>query len=226
MRKTIFILMSILLISHMPITVYAGISIFDRGPSERKRARTNKSSALKKAEKAFIKGEYEEALRIGSSYLTYCARPDEEMQYLMGKALLKLKRFDEARNRFSRILNDSDDYRFLDRACIGLADSYYIEGNYKKAREHYEETAGHFPDSDDMHVIYSRLGDCCSKLNDKAASKKYYDKLLELYPHSFEAKLLMDEGSDFITYSVQVGSFKKWNTISRINLNINEKNVI
>ncbi|MEA3305923.1 MAG: tetratricopeptide repeat protein, partial [Candidatus Omnitrophota bacterium] len=133
MRKTIFILILILFISYTPITVYAGVSIFDRGPSERKPARTSKSSALEKAEKAFIKGEYEEVLRIGSSYLTYCAKPDEKMQYLMGKTLLKLKRFDEARNRFSRILNDSDDYRFLDKACIGLADSYYIEGDYKKA---------------------------------------------------------------------------------------------
>ena len=216
MQKVIFIVSLILMAGSITLPAYAGISIFDSGPSGRKSTVLSKGSALIKAEKAFIKGKYEEVLRIGNDYLTYRARPDDGMQYLMGKALLKLERFNEARNRFSRILNDSDDDNFLDDAYRGLADSYYLERDYKKAKEHYEKVIRYFPDSDNMHIVYYKLGDCYSRLNDKTTSKRYYDKLVKLYPHSFETKLLVGERSNFITYSVQVGSFKKWKNSKKL----------
>lgn len=198
--------------------VYA--SIFDRGP---KTKRVSKSSALLKAEKAFLKGDYEEAIIVCNAYGTSRGKLDDELQYITGRALLKLGRFSEARNRFSRILNDSDSYKFLDKAYIGHADSYYLEGEYKKAGSDYENVVRYFRDSEEMHIVYYKLGQCYSKLGDKKASKKYYDRLINSYPESLEAKLLVGGKSDFVTYSVQAGSFTRWSNAKKLHDELNKK---
>ena len=221
MRKlgAIFIVTFIIGISTPP--AYGGM--FDRGPSKEKSARISKSAALMKAEQAFLKGNYEGVIMIYNEYGTRRNRIDDKLQYIVGRALLKLGRFSEARNRFSRILNDSDNDKLLDKAYIGLADSYCLEGDYKKAKSDYEKVIRYFPDSEDMHIVYYRLGECCSKLRDKAVSRKYYDKLIELYPHSLEAKLLLGEKTDFVTYSVQTGSFEKWSNAKKLCNELNNR---
>ena len=221
MRKLIFVVLAILISGFIIFPAYGGM--FDRGPSEKKSARRSKSTALMEAEGAFLKENYEEAIIICSASGTYRSKLDDELQHLTGRALLKLGRFNEARNRFSRILNDSDSNKFLDKAYIGLADSYYLEGDYKKAKSDYEEVIRYFPDSDDMHIVYYRLGECYSKLGNNAASKEYYGKLLRIYPESLETKLLIGDKSDFVTYSVQAGSFEKWSNAKKLHDELNNK---
>ena len=216
MKKGIFIFMLASHIVFVSASVYGGINMFDGRPPDTGKTRMRKSSALIKAEKAFVKGDYEEVLIIGSSYLTSKTKLDDELQHLTGRALLKLERFDEARNRFSRVINYSDNDEFLDKAHMGLADSYYLEGDYSKAKEYYEKVIRYFPDSNDVSIIYYRLGECYSKLGQKSASREYYDKLVEFYPDSFETKLLKGEKSDVVEYSVQVGSFKRWSNAKKL----------
>lgn len=213
MRKLAFLIAAILIIEIITLPAYGGINMFERGSSP---ARTSKSTALKKAEQAFIKGDYKEAVIIGDSYLASRTKLDDELQYLMGRALLKMSRFDEARNRFSRVINESKGDRFLDVAYVGLADSYYLENNYRKAKDYYEKVIQYFPDSNDVSIIYYRLGECSSKLGEKSASKEYYDKLIRFCPDSLETRLLVGEKSDFLTYSVQVGSFKRWKNAKKL----------
>ena len=57
----------------------------------------------------------------------------------------------------------------------------------------------------------------------KSMSKKYYEKLIRSYPESFEAKLLVGAKSDFITYSVQAGSFSRWNNAKKLHDELNKK---
>ena len=216
MRKSIFIVAAILSIGFTIPSAYGGRGMFDRGPSEEKSARRRRGTALKRAEQAFLKGDYQEVIVIGDGYLSRSTESDDELQHLMGRALLKLKRFNEARNRFSRVINDSKSDKFLDEAYIGLADSYYLEGDYKKAKEHYEKIMRYFPDLDDMPIVYYRLGKCSAKLGENSASKGYYDKLIRFYPDSLETKLLGGGKTDFVIYSVQVGSFKKWKNAERL----------
>lgn len=222
MKRLIFIFL-ILLIIGIPRSIYGGISLFERGPSKKRLTGTYKSTALKNAEKAFVKGDYEKVTIIGNEYLTRRTTLNDELQYLMGRTFLKLNRFDEARNRFSRVINDSKSDEFLDEAYIGLADSHYLEGNYKKAKEYYEKLIRYFPDSDEMPIVYYRLAECYSKLNENSASEEYYDKLIKFYPDSLETKLLVGEKSKFVTYSVQTGSFKRWKNAERLCAELKDK---
>lgn len=201
---------------------YSGI-YFDTEPPEKKSDRAQRSATLDRAEEAFMKGDYEEVVDIGSRYSIRGTKLNDKIQYLVGRALLKLARFDEARNRFSTVVNYSKSDEFLDEAYIGLADSYYLEGDYNNAKEHYEKVMRYFPDSDGMPIVYYRLGECYGKLGDRTASEEFYDKLVELYPDSLEAKLLRGEKRDFIPYSVQVGSFKRWNNAKKLNDELRSK---
>jgi TolA-binding protein len=170
-------------------SAYSGINMFEKRPYG---AIDRKSSSLLKAEKAFIKGDYEEVIILGSSYLSRRTKEDE-LQYLAGRALLKLERFNEARNRFTIVINYSDNDKFLDKAHMGLADSYYLEGDYDKAKEYYEKVMKYFPDTDDISIIYYKLGNCYSKTGQDSTSRTYYDKLVESFPDSLETKLLAGE---------------------------------
>ena len=220
MKKIVMACLVISALGLVALPVHGGM--FDRGPSK-ERSTTTKSSTVRKAEQAFLKGHYEEVVNIGNTYTSSRGRSSDELQYLTGRALLKLGRLDEARNRFSRIVNDSDNDEFLDKSYMGLADSYYLEKDYKKAKSHYEKIMRYFPDSDEVPTIYYKLGECSSKLNEKEASKGYYDKLLALYPASLGAKLLAGEESDFVIRSVQVGSFSRWSNAKKLNDELNSK---
>lgn len=221
MKKLIPMSLAIFIIGISTFPAYGGM--FDRGPSKEKSAGISKSATLMKAEQAFLKGDYEEAVLVCNAYTSRRSKLDDELQYLMGRALLKLGRFGEARNRFSRVLNDSDNDKLLDKACIGLADSYYLEGDYKKAKSDYEKVMRYFPNSDEIHIVYYKLGECYSKLGDSAASKEYYDKLISRYPYSLEARLLGGAKTDFVTYSVQMGSFTKWSNAKKLCNELNNK---
>jgi tetratricopeptide (TPR) repeat protein len=216
MRIKILIYTIILSAVIVATPAYAGTGMFDRGSSERESRRRGKSITLPKVEQAFVEGDYEKVIIIGTGYTSRRTKRDDELQYLMGRALLKLERFEEARNRFSRVINDSDSDKLLDESYLGLADSYYLEGDYKKAKEHYEKVMRYFPDLNDMPTVYCRLGECHSKLGDDAASKEYYDKLVRLYPYSLETILLGGEESRFLEYSIQVGSFEKWGNAKKL----------
>ena len=196
--------------------VYGGTSIFDRGPAEETKERESRNFKASNTEEAFVKGDYEEVLRIGNAYLDRRPKHDDQMRCLVGRALLKLKRTDEARDHFLKVLESSDDKKFLAEANIGIADSYYLDEEYRQARDYYEKTARHFPDSDNMNIVYYRLGECYSKLDNETTAKEYYDKLLRLYPDSLEAKLLKGEGSGYISYTVQVGSFNKMENAEKL----------
>ena len=218
MKKPVFISVMFFLVCGLSFPAYSGM--FDRGPES---AKVRKSGSLVKAEQAFLKEDYEEAVIICNAYVTHGDKIDDELQYIAGRALLKLGRFAEARNRFSRILNDNDSDIFLDKAYIGLADSYFLEKNYEEAKSYYEKVIGYFPDSGDIHTAYYKLGECHAKLGDRETSKKYYGKLVKSYPESLEAKLLVGEKSDFVTYCVQLGSFTKWKNAKNLHDELKKK---
>ena len=199
------ILFSLFLLDSVLSEAHPGF--FDRGPSDDKES---KSSTARKAEQAFVKSDYEEVIRIAGHYHSYTSKKDSELQHLLGRALLKVGRFDDARNRFSIVVNHSDNEELLDNAYIGLADSYILQKEYKKALDYYEKILRYFPDSDYLPIVYHRIGECHSKLGNDTEAQESFDRLIKAYPYSLEAHLLSGEGYDFIIYSIQVASFSKW----------------
>lgn len=214
MKKiAVFLLALVMAIPAYCVPVSAGVSIFDRSPAEEKRGGT---AGAHNIEEAFVKGDYYEVLRIGAACLSRRSKNEQKIQCLMGRALLKLNRFDEARGRFFKAAEGARDEKFGAEANIGVADSYYLNGEYRQARDYYEKAAKSYPGLDSMNIVYYSLGECYSKLDDAGAAKEYYDKLTRLYPDSLEAKLLKGKGSGSVTYCVQAGSFNKLDNAERL----------
>jgi len=206
----------IIILSMVALAPPALAGYFDRGPSDGESTVGYKGTTMRKVEKAFMEGDYEEVVRISKSYSMHRSKINDELEYMTGRALLKLGRLDEARNCFTRVVNYSNRDDLLDESYLGLADSYYLEGDYRKATEHYEKVLRYFPDSDDKPAVYYRLGECYGKSGNKPGSIESYDKIVRLFPDSLEAKILKGERSSSITYSVQVGSFKKWGNAKKL----------
>ncbi|MBU4377237.1 MAG: SPOR domain-containing protein [Candidatus Omnitrophica bacterium] len=219
-RIIIFLLALILIVPAYAVPAYAGTSVFDRGPAEEK---ASSRTSAPNIEEAFVKGDYNEVVRMASSYLNYRPKNDEKIQCLMGRALLKLNRLDEGRSRFFKVAEETKDKKFQAEATIGIADSYYLDEEYRQARDYYEKVARLYPDLDNMNIVYYALGKCYSKLDNAATAKEYYDKLMRLYPNSLEAKLLKGEGTDSVTYCVQVGSFNKLENAERLRAELKSK---
>ena len=205
--KVFTVVISIFLLDAAICVVYAGY--FDRGPSREKES-SYKGASLKNAEQAFVKGDYEEVIRIGGAYRSISNKKDGRLHHILGRAFLKLGRYDEARNRFSIVVNHSDDEELLDDAYIGLADSYMLEGDCAKAVDYYEKILRYFPDSNYLPIVYYRLGESYTKLGNEDKASDSFNKLIKMYPYSLETGLLGEESYAFVAYSVQVASFSKW----------------
>ena len=212
-RQGIFTIVS-MLIWMLTQPAYGGY--FDRDPSGERPRGGYKGTAARKAEEAFLKGDYEEVVILNNNYSKGGSRINDDLEHITGLALLKLGRSDEARNCFTRVVNHSERDDLLDESYIGLADSYYLEEDYGKAIEYYENVLRYFPDSDYKPVVYYKLGECYGKTGNKSESVACHNKVVRLFPDSIEAKMLKGESSSFITYSVQVGSFRKWNNAKKL----------
>src|SRR3990167_3096263 len=166
MRKIIIFLSAFMMaMSTYAVPAYTGTSIFERRASEEKREERGIAVGEPSAEQSFVRGDYEEALRIVKAVLSRRPKNDEKIQCLMGRALLKLNKLDEARDYFLKVAEESRDKKFLAEANIGIADSYYLDGEYRQARDYYEKVARSYPDADSMNIVYYRLGECYSKLD-------------------------------------------------------------
>jgi tetratricopeptide (TPR) repeat protein len=93
-------------------------------------------------------------------------------------------------------------------ACLGIADSYFQEGDFAKARAHYQRFIGDFPQSQFLSLVYLRLGQIDLKQGRWKEAADLFLKIKRDYPLSFEAdtaqRLLT--GDNFFT--VQVASFQ------------------
>ena len=87
--------------------------------------------------------DYTAAIQAIDALLT--ERPDDAdavyLQYLKGRALTELKRYDDALSTFGAIEKDHPDGRWVSRARFGRADVYVRNRNYLAAGEIYEQEA-------------------------------------------------------------------------------------
>ncbi len=116
-----------------------------------------------KIQESFLKEDYSGALRLADEFLrSRTAKPPylSEVLYLKALSLLKLGRGEDAR----RIWRDleakkatAQDRIFARSAAISIADSYYFEGQKKKATQSYEAALAKFPNAEETGYVRHRL---------------------------------------------------------------------
>ena len=136
----------------------------------------------------------------------------EELNYILGLSYLKEVNLELAQGCFQRILENSSG-KFKMEAALGLADTYLMGGQFKKAEDIYGELIENNPNINLKAAILYRLSQCEFKQGNSSRGNEYLLKLRKDFPLSQELKLTrgipqikpLTQGED--AYSVQVGFF-------------------
>jgi tRNA-2-methylthio-N6-dimethylallyladenosine synthase len=160
-------------------------------------------------EEYFVKGDYENTVREGVKELG-TSKEQDKMYYMIGTSLNKIGRYDLARKNFNLLLSAFPRSRFCSLAQLGVADSYYLGGDYKNALTEYEKYITKYPRSEGGASAYFRLAKCAQKEGKWQSARNYYQKVRSEYPMSFEAQMASKAISEEILFfTVQVGSFNR-----------------
>lgn len=170
------------------------------------------------AEKLFMQGRYDSAIRESERLIGARSSERDEVYYIKGLSELKMDKFTEARESFETILSKYPGSRRTAETYIGIGDSYFLEGSMEPAIKSYEEVLSRFPDDKNVVSVYYKLGNSYKNRGYVDKSEYYYDKVRNLYPLSFEARMISGGPYRNINvrtdvpggevFSVQVGSFK------------------
>ncbi len=130
-----------------------------------------------------------------------------DLLYYSGLCDVRLGHYDEARKTFIGLAKKKTDENLRDKAYLGLFDSYYMDGYYKKARHSISRLLKLSPKSEFLSLIYLKIERANLKLAKWYKAREYLKKITTDFPDSFEvhvAKQLLNEKQYF---AVQVGAF-------------------
>lgn len=173
--------------------------------------------ALDKAWTCYLKSDYRDALNACRA-VSKSSPLGEKGRYLMGLSFLKLGLQEEARENFEFVIKNYPRTKIKEELLLGIADSYYLEGDFKRAEEYYKRLLKNFKATDYASIVYLNLGKALRRQGKWKEAQDSFYKVTRSFPLSLEAKeakkyLLKDH-----FFSVQVGAFaKKDNALKLVN---------
>ena len=142
--------------------------------------------------------------------------PRSEYVYLAGLGYLKSSNFDEAREQFQEVAQNHPKSPEVEKALIGIADSYYLEGKTEEALERYLAIHRKYRKSPWGNYVVYRLGQCYQSIGYSQSATWYFEHLIQEAPHSPEAKLAQVRLKEGFLFSVQVGVFSDSRNANRM----------
>lgn len=166
-------------------------------------------TALQKAWVDYLRGDYKRAIgacrKISRSKIL-----GEEGRYIMGLSFLKLGDYHEARKNFEFVLENYPKPKREQELLLGIADSFYLEGSFKKAEEYYIRLLKSFSGTDCASIVYLGLGKSQRKQGKWQEAKSSFYKVVRDFPLSLEAETAKDYLRKKRGYfSIQVGAFSR-----------------
>jgi tetratricopeptide (TPR) repeat protein len=170
---------------------------------------------LDKAWTCYLRSDYNEALNACRAVSK--SRPlGEEGRYLMGLSFLKLGLQKKARENFEFVIKNYPYTNLKEELLLGIAGSYYLEGDFKRAEEYYKRLLKNFKTTDYASIVYLSLGKALRKQGKWEEAEGSFYKVTRSFPLSLEAK----EAKSYLLkdhfFSVQVGAFAKKNNASKL----------
>jgi tetratricopeptide (TPR) repeat protein len=154
----------------------------------------------------YLKGNYNQAELLINDSLLEDKYFEPELYYMKAQILMKRGKFNEARNFCDKLLQTSNKWR--EYGLMGLGDSYFLEGKFKKAESIYQTFLKRFPESNFMPFVLYKLASVLRKQGKWEKSKSYFRKLIQNFPKSIMAsqsrRILAD--NEFY-FTLQVGAF-------------------
>jgi len=174
----------------------------------------------------FLLGDYDSAIRdCRSIIINPSSRRDgiEHSYFLLGLSQMKEGKLDEARDSFRILIRNSPKGELVRRAHLALADTYFLEENFKAALKIYSDILTHYPKSDLISLVYFRLGQVNLKLGNWQDARRYLKMTKDKAPNSlvsgFAKRLL---GYEYF-FTIQIGSFKDYKRAKSLTNELVEK---
>lgn len=181
---------------------------------------------LGKAKVLFLQRQYwqtiEECTKVINEY------PDKpevltEANYFTGASYANLFDFLTAKKNFKAIVEKYKGTTYYEDAYIGLGDIEFLQENFEEAMKVYQGFLATQPSKKRLATLYFRLAELYLKKGEKEEYKKYFDKLQQEFPLSFEAHdaRRLSEHEQF--YTVQVGAFTNYENAEKFIANLKSK---
>ena len=154
------------------------------------------------AQKDYIYGDYQDSIDKLERL-----KGNQAAAYLLGLNYFKLGDYGKAREYFSIVIRLGGRASFNDEAMIKMADTYFLEKNYIKAKSQYLYLLQSSKASNFLPIIYLRLAQIASKQNDWSTRNQYLNKIKTQFPKSAEMKYVTILESYGNYYTIQVGAF-------------------
>ncbi|MBU1124562.1 MAG: SPOR domain-containing protein [Candidatus Omnitrophica bacterium] len=172
------------------------------------------ASNQERLKKYFLAGEYTQAIREGERLLAEdpSSASSDDLYYLLGLSYLKDRDYLRASDIFEIILNEFKGSRLRDVATLGLADTYFLQGNMFSAKKYYQELLLGAAKENCGAQAYYRLSQIAFKEGNTLQAQEYLALLKNEFPLNLESKgeeeiCVLSESGVTLCYSVQVGSF-------------------
>lgn len=150
----------------------------------------------------YLHGDHEEVMEKLKS-----AGDNDRALFLSGLANTKMGEYAKARSDFNELQKNYPNSQLKDATVIKLADTYFLEGNYLKAKSLYTNMECNKAPKNYLPTIYLRLAQIASKMGNWNEKRAYLQIIRERYPKSVEIKFadILDSYSDY--FVIQVGAF-------------------
>jgi tetratricopeptide (TPR) repeat protein len=162
------------------------------------------SLSLSDAQKDYLFGNYQEAIRKAEML-----KPTDESLYFLGVAYIKIGEYKLARSSLERLHKYFAHSSFRVQASVKIADSFFLEKDYKKAEKIYKDIKNRHPTFDGMPQVLLRLIQISARDGDWEKKDKYIKIFKDKYPDSSEMIFVkkIEERGDFFT--IQIGAFSE-----------------
>jgi len=159
---------------------------------------------LNDAQKDYLYGNYEEAIRKAQSL-----KHDDQTLYFLGLAYTKIGAYSKAQGHLNKLIQRFPHSRFHSQGLVKLADTYFLQKDYLRAKSLYLEIIKKYPSLDNMPIVYLRLVQIASRQGNWDKKQEYLHIIKTKYPQSSEMKFvrILEGYGDFFT--IQVGAFSE-----------------
>jgi outer membrane protein assembly factor BamD (BamD/ComL family) len=137
--------------------------------------------------------------------------------------LYKNRKLSRAREYFVLLTENYPGSKFYEQGAVKLADTFFLEGNFERAQQLYENIEKKPSASNYLSLVYLRLSQIAEKQGRWDDKKKYISILKEKYPSSNELIVadMLEEREDFFT--IQVGAFSDSRNAVNLKNELDEK---
>jgi tetratricopeptide (TPR) repeat protein len=176
------------------------------------------ASSLDEARRDYLNGDYEEALQKAKAL-----KQNDETLYFLGLVYTKIANYPRAREYFVSLTENYPGSKFYEQGAVKLADTFFLEGNFERAQQLYENIEKKPSASNYLSLVYLRLSQIAEKQGRWDDKKKYISILKEKYPSSNELIVAdtLEEREDFFT--IQVGAFSDSRNAVNLKNELDEK---